>query len=113
MTTVETLEEETQAHTPGPWTAAIEIARRIHCRTVTINGANGHAFLADVYDGNGAYPAEANARLIAAAPEMYDAIRLISDLRDAWRNNDLDSTEYMDELERIQLQDLIAKVKWN
>lgn len=67
------------AHTPGPW------------KIITLEGVDGHLFLchddgtenipplvAKVYDHQHA-DAEANARLIAAAPELLEALRELLD----------------------------------
>lgn len=62
-------------HTPGPWT--------VHTKVKGLNGigihsANGgYVYVATVHDGfgNGTPPSEANARLIAAAPEVLSALQ--------------------------------------
>ena len=65
-------------HTPGPWEAseAKDPANRI------IVGPNPHfpgkrMTLADVFGFTGAESAEANARIIAAAPDLLEALRSI------------------------------------
>ena len=50
-------------HTPGPWTVDNQY----------IHGPDGIRFLAVAGDGAG----QANARLIAAAPELLDAAKLV------------------------------------
>lgn len=76
------------AHTPGPWFvvqmpghgSTLCIGRRDQQQT---NGTIGDAPIAQVLDGAAhwteKYPAEANARLIAAAPELLEALK-------AWSN---------------------------
>ncbi len=57
-------------HTQGPW---VVNGNQIHA-------ANKHeTFVADVFDQNG--DAKANARLIAAAPELLEALELINKTR--------------------------------
>ena len=59
-------------HTPGPWTWDCD-----HVETE----ASGH-IVAHVY---GQYPTyEANARLIAAAPEMLEALKAVAIIRNGW-----------------------------
>lgn len=61
---------EPQAHTPGPWTAEAEREGG----PVTYVHAKAHG----IADCNAGYPNdEANARLIAAAPELYEALRAL------------------------------------
>ena len=61
-------------HTPKPWKSSrVQFTTRI-CAEME----NGRADLADVFDQdeyNGRLPAEANARLMAAAPGLLDALR--------------------------------------
>jgi hypothetical protein len=69
------------AFTPGPWQAAVEMDGRHH--KVSIMSENPafkteewpyHPLIAGAYHGRGQAPRDvcnANARLIAAAPEMY------------------------------------------
>lgn len=58
-------------HTIGPWVATPykRNANKFH-----IGGTND-PWIADVYDGNGDYDVQANARLIAAAPELLDVCK--------------------------------------
>lgn len=53
-------------HTPGPWTTG----------GFYVKAADGHIMIADVTCGNGPPTDEekANAHLIAAAPDMYEAL---------------------------------------
>jgi hypothetical protein len=52
-------------HTPGPW--AVDTDRTILCRNVV--------GIADIRSWMGAEEADANARLIAAAPELLEALK--------------------------------------
>lgn len=65
-------------HTPGPW-------RVIHQRTIReIHSSNGPK-VADVYDFTGdSQFARADARLIAAAPELLEALKEIQEGRGAF-----------------------------
>lgn len=64
-----------QKHTPGPWTIRTEKRTRLVCDA----HGNQIAAIRPVkrygVEGDDA----ANARLIAAAPEMYEALRIIAD----------------------------------
>lgn len=64
-------EQNTQKHTPGPWQVDGNY----------IHGTNGKRFLADAGDGEGL----TNARIISAAPELLDALRMASVL--LWKNS--------------------------
>jgi hypothetical protein len=61
-------------HTPGQWEygCEVEYGRDIRCGDIWVGTANGP------HDGNEGFPSseecEANARLIAAAPDMYEAL---------------------------------------
>ena len=59
----------TQAtHTPGPWYSAPTAGHDMHGQSAIASEANGKT-VAIAYDG------KADARLIAAAPEMLEALR--------------------------------------
>lgn len=60
--------------TPGTW----EIKRRVHSDSWTVRTEDTQLELAEVYseDDETPFPVEANARLIAAAPDLYDALLL-------------------------------------
>jgi hypothetical protein len=58
-----------------PWTAE----RHAHCRAYCVSKANGHE-LASFGDSLGTGTAEATARLMAAAPELADALEAAEDL---------------------------------
>ena len=63
--------------TPGPWEVFGLSSDGI--RPVSANGAPPHTPVALALTSDGAYPSAeyaANARLIAAAPSMYDALKL-------------------------------------
>lgn len=52
------------AHTPGPWKAGSDHSERVH-----IESPDGR-WICGIYDGPGTNAPDADARLIAAAPEM-------------------------------------------
>lgn len=54
-------------HTPGPWSSLV------YARTAAVHGGDG-ARVAVVYGGGDGDTAEANANLIAAAPDMLEAL---------------------------------------
>lgn len=63
-----------QRHSKGPWTAK---PYKADPKRFIIDGVESF-FLADVYDGNGSHPVEANAKLIAAAPDLLAALQIIA-----------------------------------
>lgn len=72
------------AHTPGPWAASKQKARRVTasgiviCNAVLRNrgGPKHKTYLKDEHE------AEANAQLIAAAPDLLDAVQNLMGLFD-------------------------------
>lgn len=59
-------------HTPGPWI----IEKRVNTFSFVINSDNPRKCIADSWDINtGPIETEANARLIAAAPELLEALK--------------------------------------
>jgi hypothetical protein len=63
----------TAKHTPGPWTVPVpRIGPNQAFRVMA-----GSCQIADTIEDNGAVDAQANARLIAAAPEMAKALQAI------------------------------------
>ena len=58
-------EEKRMTHTPGPWTLHVGSGREAY-----IEAMEGDVLIAECHDGE----AEANARLIAAAPELLEAL---------------------------------------
>lgn len=59
------------AHTPGPW--------RFEEGTKTIRAVPSNHWLASMNSWDGAVDHAANARLIAAAPDMLAALKLVAD----------------------------------
>ncbi|WP_244828471.1 hypothetical protein [Caballeronia sp. TF1N1] len=57
-------------HTPGPWNPSVEtgFVYSVH-----------HCLIAEVYSGDGHGQQSANARLIAAAPELLEVLIAIND----------------------------------
>lgn len=72
----------TAAHTPGPWIVShagsgkngVFVIDEVY---VTVDGVD-MAIAADIIDPATGEPSEANARLIAAAPHLLDALELIA-----------------------------------
>ncbi len=68
-------------HTPGPW----QLIKSIHPTTVLSSKGEGYS-IASVYDPNrGSHATKesmANARLIAAAPDMLEALNMIITVHD-------------------------------
>ena len=79
-------------HTPGPWSYAPAVPRAQRCFYIAGNqDANNREVDIGMVQG-GYYSCEANARLIAAAPTIFDALREIEDtLRNAGSDADLDA----------------------
>ncbi len=65
-----TMNNTTTTHTPGPWRRGQEVQFGPRFSGVTIRGSSTVAI---VVEGSGR--ADANARLIAAAPELLDALK--------------------------------------
>jgi len=61
-------------HTPGPWSAELDCEQPV----ITSLGAFDEPQIAVVSDGDPRVETEANARLIAAAPEMLEALERAS-----------------------------------
>ncbi|MCD9005201.1 hypothetical protein LDO31_02930 [Luteimonas sp. XNQY3] len=61
------------AHTPGPW----QYVATEYPRGWLIEARDGTYTIAVVRDGSGSVANEANARLIAAAPELLEALILL------------------------------------
>ena len=79
------------AHTPGPWVARMVDSQEWHIdsRHYAQTGAGTWSGLAVAYGcddmpDEGARVAEANARLIAAAPELLEALDLLLHDRTPW-----------------------------
>lgn len=76
-------------HTPGPWQMGDGFSVDAQCTIIgnlDDEGGSGHTVICDVNEDPDAY--YANARLIAAAPDLYAALRLlVADVADypAWQ----------------------------
>jgi len=81
-------------HTPGPWRASI------YC---IWGGINGDTYVAGTQTAIGADAQEANARLIAAAPELLEALEAVVA---CWNHHDVGKA-YVEDLARAA----IAKAK--
>lgn len=76
------------SHTPGPWVVTPSTGSLGEFQIETIH-KNAPIYVAEVIGGLESVEQEANARLIAAAPEMFAVIeRLMSE--PTWRTNDND-----------------------
>jgi hypothetical protein len=71
----------TTEHTPGPWRVRGGAAKVFAYDIVGPNGEDiGYANSSDGADEPAMYPVEANARLIAAAPDLIEALRGILEI---------------------------------
>ena len=77
-------------HTPGPWGFLHKLDREGFPYIAIETSIDGAIIIGDMYYSN-----EENARLIAAAPDMYSLLR---ELRDSMSCNE---EHYQDELQRI------------
>jgi hypothetical protein len=71
-------------HTAGPWTADVERGR-VLCPRAQV--------AAEIADPDTGEPSEANTRLIAAAPEMYEALRDCVRALEGWTHLNGDGTD--------------------
>jgi hypothetical protein len=71
-------------HTPGPWTYGYEPTLNRH--VVRAGFAGERSICVSYGAGLKTYEAAANARLIAAAPEMLEALRAVADY---WAGGDV------------------------
>ena len=97
---METTEEKRATFTPGPWEiqdAGPGTIRGLRFRVVTKD-----SIIARTTDGW--KEARANARLIAAAPEMYEVLQELADSMELAKN-------YGYEKEHAMIQELLAKVE--
>lgn len=97
-------------HTPGPWMPdgpAIEQEDGSEARVVRVRRGDRLPVLALVLHMPGSYRLErdANARLIAAAPEMLDGHRAVVELADWW---DSEEGEAADPWERVRRLKAVA-----
>ena len=97
---METIEEKRATFTPGPWEiqdAGPGTIRGLRFRVVTKD-----SIIARTTDGW--KEARANARLIAAAPEMYEVLQELADSMELAKN-------YGYEKEHAMIQEVLAKVE--
>lgn len=103
-------------HTPGPWmmdehdklnsARAFGIVRDIGTETDEPDSPRMTEVIAEVCAGP---TAEADARLIAAAPMLFDTLFAVSERRRQWReDDDYSSIDYMDDMDRLDLDSALA-----
>jgi hypothetical protein len=101
------MDTETMKHTSGPWTIQSEGADgRMGAHVVA-----GEDLICRCEDWDGYSQAqdEANARLVAAAPAMFDTIYAMAERRRQWReDDDYSSIDYMDDIDRLDLDSVLA-----
>lgn len=117
--------EAAPVHTPGPWTVGPSEDGRPH---LAINWAGGTGRSSCGYDSWGelatvwgsddglrkvSAEAKANARLIAAAPDLLEAAKLGLECAEGWIHDQLDGTSVLDDaLSKLQpIRDAIAKAQ--
>lgn len=64
-----------ETHTPAPWKIGYANQTRLGYWTQSVKGPNGHPIHPARANGNTQQVAEANARLIAAAPELLEQLK--------------------------------------
>lgn len=71
------MEKDSATHTPGPWNIEyhIEGPTKRHIEISINNKERGYKHLAQIYNGAGITEHEANAKLIAAAPDLLEALK--------------------------------------
>jgi hypothetical protein len=87
-----------EQHTPGPWKIAESIGnnltaskmRRVRC----VNEGMEHGAVCEVYGASDGSIASANARLIAAAPELLAAVEAMCATFRTFRNVPLEEQEW-------------------
>lgn len=92
-------------HTPGPWTL-----ERNRATSLSVYGSD-KVFVGEVYNeiDEPLQTEEANARLIAAAPELLEALKLAQSWMITEPNNDEDDTEHTRVVELVH--ETIAKAE--
>lgn len=75
---------KTQTHTPGPW----KVSSGSDGREIIFHSCGVSFPIAKVSDGlgkaNGFKEAQVNARLIASAPDMLKALKMVKDKMEGW-----------------------------
>lgn len=89
------------SYTPGPWEANVDSCVPDRGR-VFVSGAGGwdHDSVCCVYE-NGLARDEANARLIAASPDMYEALSRLVGAVKVIKESEYDRASDWDRLERV------------
>ena len=68
-----------QKHTPGPWELSLADADAVDSTWWEVEGPDGEHIASNTFGGNDKITEFANARLIAAAPELFEAVMECSD----------------------------------
>ncbi len=93
-------------HTPGPWHVQSPQPARFPGYTIMNEGNNGYVATVQIRAQN---PANANARLIAAAPELLEALNEVL----SWTEDDADLMQRLDKPERETWPDtILCRVKF-
>lgn len=85
-----TVPQAAMKHTPGPWRINQDDRTTVYVLREVLGGAEEPAICATVASGIASLPlaeAEANARLIAAAPDLYEVCKLMLDYMAPDHNN--------------------------
>lgn len=94
--------ETKQSHTPGPWHIGNPYRMGDRAGMAPIVGGNAAVALVDI--GDRYLPYEANARLIAAAPDMLEALReAADDINMTLRRLEIERQERRDAGERVSI----------
>lgn len=91
------------AHTPGPWRAILDKPQtQKQTRMAMVATPEGRTSI-DCTGSGATYAADcANARLIAAAPDLLEALKIALDIADEWIHDELSGTSLMAaELEKL------------
>ena len=92
---METTEEKRATFTPGPW--KLSCIDGVEDSLMVGGGGDGSDIVADIRD-------EKDARLIAAAPEMYEVLQELAESMELAKN-------YGYEKEHAMIQEVLAKVE--
>lgn len=101
---------ETMKHTPGPW--IIKRLAHSHRQTVRIIEKAKHGAIAEIKDAYHDSEGQANAALIAAAPEMIEVIKELRERLAAWMEiSDKDDARTYDQDAINQADAILARIE--